>query len=187
MERAHLERGFAEIAQNITSFPDGTLMLCRSFNTSPAGIKGANRNGICIEHLGNFDLGGDGTNAAHRETIVRPNARLLQRFSLPCDTDHVVFNHWWDLNTGERTIGAGSTKSCPGTAFFGGNRVCGCSAALYALDWGRHGCCYSPRYRVARGSVPRGGERILAAGARRRQHHGCRPGVPDMRFGGGGI
>jgi hypothetical protein len=52
MERSHLERGFAEIAQNLTIFPDGDVVLCRSFNTIPAGIKGANQNGLCIENLG---------------------------------------------------------------------------------------------------------------------------------------
>ncbi len=45
MERAHLERGFSEIAQNLTTFPDGSVAVCRSIDTIPAGIKGANRNG----------------------------------------------------------------------------------------------------------------------------------------------
>ena len=39
MEAAHKERGFSEIAQNITIFPDGKVMICRSLNTIPAGIK----------------------------------------------------------------------------------------------------------------------------------------------------
>jgi hypothetical protein len=46
MERAHLERGFAEIVQNITTFPDGKIMVCRTLNHMPAGIKGANTFGI---------------------------------------------------------------------------------------------------------------------------------------------
>lgn len=123
MERAHLERGFAEIAQNLTTFPDGQLVLCRSFNTIPAGIKGANQQGLCLEHVGNFDKGGDVMSSIQRDAIVAINALLLRRFGLPCDTDHLVYHHWWDLNTGKRTNGTGSTKSCPGTAFFGGNSV----------------------------------------------------------------
>lgn len=123
MERSHLERGFAEIAQNMTIFPDGMLVLCRSFNTIPAGVKGANQQGLCMEHLGNFDKNGDSMTAAQRDAIIAVNALLLQRFGLPCDSQHVVYHHWWDLNTGERTNGSGVTKSCPGSAFFGGNSV----------------------------------------------------------------
>jgi len=54
MEAAHLQRGFSEIAQNLTTFPDGTVAVCRSFDTIP-GIMGANKNGVCIENVGNFD------------------------------------------------------------------------------------------------------------------------------------
>lgn len=39
------ERGFAEIAQNLTTFPDGTVAVCRSLEKIPAGIKGANHAG----------------------------------------------------------------------------------------------------------------------------------------------
>src|SRR5687768_17129530 len=46
MERGHIERGFAEIAQNITTYPDGTIAVCRSFDKIPAGIKGANSIGL---------------------------------------------------------------------------------------------------------------------------------------------
>ena len=54
MEQAHKERSFAEIAQNFTTFPNGKIIVCRSLNTIPAGIKGANSYGICIENVGNF-------------------------------------------------------------------------------------------------------------------------------------
>ncbi len=47
MEAAHLQRGFNEIAQNLTTFPDGTVAVCRPLETVPAGIKGANTNGVC--------------------------------------------------------------------------------------------------------------------------------------------
>lgn len=51
------------------------------------------------------------------------NALLYKKFSLPVDTDHIVYHHWYDLNKGTRLNGKGATKSCPGTAFFGGNSV----------------------------------------------------------------
>src|SRR5262249_12642125 len=105
MEAAHLERGFAEIAQNLTTFPDGTVAVCRSLDKIPAGIKGANTGGICIENLGNFDQGRDVMTAEQRATIVRVNALLCRRFNLQPNSDSIVYHHWFDLNTGERTNG----------------------------------------------------------------------------------
>ncbi|MBT1071661.1 amidase [Pelotalea chapellei] len=122
MNDAHLERGFDMIAQNITTFPDGTLAVCRPLDRVPAGIKGANSKGICIEHLGNFD-NKDTVTALHHETIIRVNALLCREFSLIPTTSSIVYHHWFDLTTGERTNGSGTTKSCPGTCFFGGNTV----------------------------------------------------------------
>lgn len=123
MERSHLERGFTEIAQNLTTFPDGRIAVCRNLNKIPGGIKGANTFGVCMEHIGNFDTGGDVMTAAHVDAILEANALLCKKFSLAPSSDTVVYHHWWDLNSGLRTNGSGSTKSCPGTAFFGGNKV----------------------------------------------------------------
>ena len=123
MEAAHLERGFSEIAQNLTTFPDGTVAVCRPFDNVPAGIKGANSAGLCIENLGNFDIGQDTMTAEQADTIVKINALLCTRFNLVPSTDTIVYHHWYDLNTGVRTDGTGTTKSCPGTNFFGGNTV----------------------------------------------------------------
>lgn len=124
MENFHIkDRGFAEIAQNLTSFPDGTIMVCRGLEKIPAGIKGANQYGVCIEHVGNFDTGGDAMTPQHSETIIGMNALLCREFNLEVNTDSIVYHHWYDLNTGIRTNGMGSTKTCPGTNFFGGNTV----------------------------------------------------------------
>lgn len=128
MESFHLTRGFAEIAQNLTTFPDGKIAICRSLDKIPAGIKGANQNGICIEHVGNFDIGADAMTAANADTIVKLNALLCRKFNLTPNTNSIVYHHWYDLNTGVRTNGTGSTKSCPGTNFFGGNTVAACEA-----------------------------------------------------------
>lgn len=61
--------------------------------------------------------------SAHREAIIRVNALLCREFHLSPSTDTIVYHHWYDLNSGSRTNGSGTTKSCPGTAFFGGNSV----------------------------------------------------------------
>lgn len=125
MESEHKKRGFTEIAQNLTTFPDGKIMVCRDLNSIPAGIKGANTNGICIENVGFFDLGKDTMTSEQRQTIVSVTKSLLDKFSLTPNSNTVVYHHWYDLNTGKRIVreGTGTTKSCPGTAFFGGNTI----------------------------------------------------------------
>ncbi len=124
MENFHIkDRGFNEIAQNLTSFSDGTIMVGRALEKIPAGIKGANQYGICIEHIGNFDLGGDTMTPEHRQSIIGMNALLCREFNLKVNTDSIVYHHWYDLNSGIRTNGTGTTKTCPGTNFFGGNKV----------------------------------------------------------------
>lgn len=133
MDTSHRERGFDMIAQNMTIFPDGMVAICRPFERIPAGIKGANTDGLCIENVGNFDVGGDTMDARQRTAIVQVSALLARKFSLPFNTDAFVYHHWWDLNTGARTNGTGSTKSCPGTAFFGGNTVAAAQANFLPL------------------------------------------------------
>src|SRR2546423_6987343 len=96
MEAAHLQRGFNEIAQNFTTFPDGTVASCRSMDRAPAGIKGANANGICIENLGNFDQGHDLMTDQQRVCILRVNALLCRKFSLQPNPNTIVFHHWYD-------------------------------------------------------------------------------------------
>jgi hypothetical protein len=133
MEDAHLKRGFSEIAQNLTTFPDGTVAVCRSFEKAPAGIKGANTGGICIENLGDFDAGRDAMRDEHRAAIIEVNALLCKKFGLQPNSDTILYHHWYDLETGERKNGAGSTKSCPGTNFFGGNKVADAEANFIPL------------------------------------------------------
>lgn len=114
--------GWNDIAQNLTTFPDGSIATGRSLQTIPVGIKGHNAKGICIEHLGNFDQGEDKMTDAHKNTILLVNAALCKKFRLKPSTDTIVYHHWFDLNSGLRTGGSGVTKSCPGTGFFGGNK-----------------------------------------------------------------
>lgn len=134
MENFHIrDRGFDMIAQNLTTFPDGTVAVCRPLDRIPAGIKGANQGGICIEHLGNFDSGRDSMTDPHRAAIIRVNAALCNRFCLSPSTNTIVYHHWYDQDTAKRTDGTGNTKSCPGTAFFGGNSVAAAQAGFIPL------------------------------------------------------
>lgn len=122
MKNFHVNnRGFNDIAQNLTTFPDGAIAICRPFDTIPAGIKGANTGALCIENVGNFDS--DIMTEEHKKSIIFLNAMLCKRFNIPVSTDHIIYHHWYDLTTGQRTNGTGSVKTCPGTKFFGGNNV----------------------------------------------------------------
>ncbi len=130
MEQAHHDRGFSQIAQNLTTFPDGMVAVCRPFDVVPAGIKGANTNGICIENIGNFDKDHDVMTRQQADTIVKVNALLCRKFDLIPSTDTVVYHHWYDLTTGKRVAEGPhtNTKTCPGTDFFGGNTIQACEA-----------------------------------------------------------
>jgi len=112
MEDYHVNTNhWSEIAQNLTTFPDGTVAVCRSFDKTPAGIVGANGGALCIENLGNFDLGGDAMTDEQRATILKLNALLCRKYLLTPTTNSIVYHHWF------------AAKSCPGTAFFHGNTI----------------------------------------------------------------
>lgn len=114
--------GYEDIAQNFTVFPDGMICTGRSMNVAPAGCRGANTNGICIENLGNFDVGGDKMNTAQKDVIVRMAAALLKKFKLSPETG-ITYHAWWtdDGKSLGTYVASRSCKTCPGTAFFGGN------------------------------------------------------------------
>ena len=122
MKEYHMSKGYVDIAQNLTIFPDGTIMTGRSFNVAPAGIYGANTNGICVENFGNFDKGADKMSQEHKDAIVRVYASMCKKFGLSPETD-IVYHAWYtasgtylgDYNKSK------SAKTCPGTNFFGGN------------------------------------------------------------------
>jgi uncharacterized protein YraI len=124
MKRHHVtNNGWGDIGQHFTTFPDGTIMTGRSLEQTPACIKGQNANSLCVEHLGNFDTGRDTMSAAHRASIIGMSGAICRRFAIPVTVDRIVYHHWFHLDTGARTNGSGNTKTCPGTAFFGGNSV----------------------------------------------------------------
>ncbi len=125
MKHHHVSNnGWNDIGQHFSIFPDGRILTGRPLNKSPACIYGANSRSICIESIGDFDLGKDSMNSEQSQAIIRTTAALVKRFSsINADDKGIVYHHWFDLSTGKRTNGSGSTKSCPGTNFFGGNSV----------------------------------------------------------------
>jgi SH3-like domain-containing protein len=134
MKNYHIAtNGWNDIGQHFTTFPDGTIVTGRSLEKTPACLKGANTNGICIEHFGNFDKGGDTMTDAHRDTIIGMTAILCKRFNIPVNSQRIVYHHWYNLSTGERNNGTKNNKSCPGSNFFGGNKVADCETNFLPL------------------------------------------------------
>jgi hypothetical protein len=128
MEADHIARGFGQIAQHYTTFPDGSICTGRPLSLIPTCIHGHNTGGICIENLGNFDRNQDAMTGSQRQTIIRINALLCLKFGLPVNSTSLVYHHWFRQSDGFRDNGENDPgyldhKTCPGTAFFGGNTV----------------------------------------------------------------
>jgi LysM repeat protein len=139
MENFHKRRmGWSNIAQNITTFPDGRVAVSRPLNIAPEGTIGpkANSTGITIENVGNFDKGHDVMTAEQKETIVYITAMLSIKFGLTPSIDSITYHHWWNLRTKERVLDRGpdyNVKTCPGTGFFGGNSTTSAINNFYPL------------------------------------------------------
>jgi len=134
MKNHHVNNnGWQDIGHHFTIFPDGSVMTGRSLESSPAGIFGNNSNAICIENFGNFDTGRDIMTGEQEDAIIRITAALCRKFNIPRNTDRIVYHHWFNLVTGERNNGTGGNKSCPGSNFFGGNKVEHCRSRFLPL------------------------------------------------------
>ena len=56
MRRYHVDhRGWLDIGQHLSIFPDGAIVTGRDFEIQPACIYGQNLDSFCIENLGNFE------------------------------------------------------------------------------------------------------------------------------------
>jgi hypothetical protein len=139
MENYHVKvKGWKNIAQNLTTFPDGKVAVSRPFNIAPEGSIGYNANatGLTIENVGNFDIGGDVMTKEQKETIVYITALLSIKFGLTPSIDSITYHHWWNVKTGERVLDRGpdyNVKTCPGTGFFGGNSTDSAKKHFYPL------------------------------------------------------
>ena len=125
MKNYHIKtNGWTDIAQHFTIFPDGKILSGRNLDIAPAGIYGANSNGICIECLGNFDNGKDLMTDEQRKSVVAVVKILLDKFKLKAE-ENVTYHAWWSSDgrdLGDYVRGH-SVKTCPGTNFFVGNTL----------------------------------------------------------------
>ena len=121
-------RGFSDIAQHFTVFPNGRIVTGRSLNSNPAGITGWNSNAICVEIYGNFDKGCDIMTTAQKEAVIMLYGELCKKFRLTPSTS-TIRPHAWFTSGGTYLgdyIAGRSRKTCPGTNFMGfGNRTDG--------------------------------------------------------------
>lgn len=126
MKSFHInDRGMSDIAQHFTIFPDGHIVTGRSLEKDPAGITGFNTNAICCEIYGNFDKGGDTMNAVQREAVIAFYGLLCEKFKITPSSSTIRYHAWYDAkgNYLGNYIQGKSTKTCPGTNFFGGNTI----------------------------------------------------------------
>ena len=100
MENFHIQSGFGQIAQHITIFPDGKILLGRSFNVTPASISNHNTGAFCIEQIGDFDQGKDKVTPAQLKAVLE-----VSRWFVKHKNTQIIFHN-------ER-----STKTCPGSGY----------------------------------------------------------------------
>jgi LysM repeat protein len=146
MEEHHVKgMGWSTISQHLTTFPDGKVAVGRPFDTAPEGSYGLlnkeamhriEADAFAIENVGNFDKGKNQMTKEQRETIVMITALLSLKYGLTPSVDTISYHHWWDINTGERVFDNSkghAVKTCPGTAFFGGNSTTSAKKYFFPL------------------------------------------------------
>lgn len=113
------------IAQHFNVFPDGYITSGRSLNSTPIGISGWNTGAICIEIYGNFDKGKDEMTQVQRDAVIALVGELCKEFNISPGENNLRYHSWF--TSGGTYLGgydpAKSRKTCPGTAFFGGNTM----------------------------------------------------------------
>jgi hypothetical protein len=83
MENYHTKtKGWSDIAQNLTLFPDGVWLLGRDFNKTPASILGWNTGALCIEMVGDFDKGKDTLEKLQASSVFQYCEFLIEEMGL---------------------------------------------------------------------------------------------------------
>ena len=112
-------------AQHFNVFPDGKITTGRSLNSNPIGITGWNTGAICVEIYGNFDKGQDTMTSAQKKAVIALFGELCKKFNLTPSASTIRYHAWFTSGgtyLGDYKAGQ-SRKTCPGTAFFGGNTM----------------------------------------------------------------
>lgn len=104
-------RGFQDIAQHLTLFPDGKWVTGRPFYKAPASIKGWNTGALAVEMIGNFDIPGTGAYNDLGYDVLEGEQK----------TSVLQLIKWFGNKYGYQNIkfhreGPGVGKTCPGTS-----------------------------------------------------------------------
>ena len=104
MKRYHVETNkWADIGQHFTLLPDGDFVTGRHLNLTPASIRGHNTGAICLEMVGNFDIGQDSFEGVQEENAYCFTGLCMKLFDIgPSD---IIFHREKD-----------PTITCPGTS-----------------------------------------------------------------------
>jgi hypothetical protein len=83
MKNYHIiTKGWQDIAQHFTLFPDGTWLLGRDLNMTPASIAGWNTGAIAVEMVGNFDIGCDVMTDQQKQAIIEMSSFMTKDLKL---------------------------------------------------------------------------------------------------------
>lgn len=108
MRKYHLSKGWSDIAQHITIYPDGRIVTGRNINMPPASATGYNdsdsdhQHPFMFELLGNFDYGHDPFEGKQKETALKITRYFFDQGA------EIVFHR-------QCLIHGKQPKSCPGT------------------------------------------------------------------------
>lgn len=99
-------KGWSDIAQHLTLFPDGKWGIGRDFNRNPVSIKEMNQYNFMIEMIGNFDKEGTGSY----------NSLGYDKFEGKQKEEMLKFCNWFlkEYNVDIRFHNEYSSKTCPG-------------------------------------------------------------------------
>lgn len=110
MRSYHLSKGWSDIAQHVTIFPDGSIVTGRDINTPPASSTGYNdsdadgQHPFMFEMLGNFDTGHDKLEGKQLESAVK-----LTRYFSGGDEKKIRFHR--EMNPAKTCPGSGVDKA----------------------------------------------------------------------------
>jgi peptidoglycan hydrolase-like protein with peptidoglycan-binding domain len=99
MYNSHVnDRGWDNIGQHVSLFPDGKFVTGRPFNSTPAGISGYNTGAFMTEMVGDFDKGKDKLEGKQLEAMLKVQNYLVKN----CGATIMFHNEH-------------APKTCPGT------------------------------------------------------------------------
>lgn len=114
MKNYHIKQGYGDIAQHITTYPDGTILIGRDFSKRPVSIANRNTGAFAMEMVGNFDYFRDIITVEQRQITLE-----LIKYFRPKGVE-IAFHRDY------------SSKTCPGTSLDKAGLI---DASNYYLKW----------------------------------------------------